>query len=202
MGRISAVKRELGSRSCPLRALGPQLDSGMGWGAPPPRDGQWRWRELQSRSSALPSSPLGNRERPQRTPTTFPNPSGFGKTHPFWEPGADCGLHFASRVSPLAGPPPTVLAVPGSLCSGSLPLTSPAGQPGTRGEPARSEVVAASASELAVPCLYLACRAPRVAACVLRAEIGCHRRWPPPHCDPSPPALVLSVAHWGQISLS
>lgn len=200
MGRISAVKRASGSHSRPLRALGLHLDSGMGWGAPPPRDGQWRWRDLQSRSSALPSSPLSNRERPQRSPATFPNRSGFGEMHPSRsrEPSAACtslpqsvrgqvhhrrcwlSLEACARdccpLSPLQ-------VSPGRVDSPRVPRW-------WRHQPASSQ--------------YLAFRepAPRVAASVLGAEIRCHRRRPPPHCDPNPPALVLSVATGGKISLS
>lgn len=111
----------------------------MELGAPPPRDGHWRWRKLQLRSSPLPSSPLGGPEDPRN----LPKPIRLWEHAPLAEQGTLCGLYFASPVSPLAGPPLTVLAGPGGLRSRLLSPISPAGQPGTRAKSAHSKVVEA-----------------------------------------------------------
>lgn len=204
VGRISAVKRALGSQSCPLLRSGSHLGSGMGWGAPPPRDGHWRWRNLQSRSFPLPSSSLGARERPQRTPATSPNRSCFGKTHPSRsrEPCATC-TSLPQSVPWQAHHRRCWLALEACArdCCPPSPLqVSPGRVPSPR-VPRWWRHQPASSWYLAFPK-----RAPRVASRCLCARSG--DSVPSPLATaplrPQPPALVLSVAYWaggGGISL-
>lgn len=122
----------------------------MGWGIPPPRARHRHWRDLKSRSSPLPSSPLSARERPQRTPATSPLRAGYGKRRP-----SRSRESCAARPLPPQSPcrPATGRAgCPQGLVLRGAARAFPAGQPGTRAEPVRSKVVAARAGGHSVPC--------------------------------------------------
>lgn len=168
VGRISAVKRALGSQSCPLLRSGSPFGQWNGVGRTAAGDGHWRWRNLQSHSSPLPSSPLGAGERPQRTPATSPNRSGFGKTHPSRsrEPCAACTL-LPQSVPWQAHHRRCWLALEACArdCWPPSPLQVSPGRVQTPRIPRWWQHQPASSGFLAFPK-----RAPRVAASVLRAD--------------------------------
>lgn len=62
-------------------------------------DGQWRLRDLKSRSSPLPSSPLSARRRPTPEDScNLPNRDRLWEDAPLAEQGALCGSRFTSSV--------------------------------------------------------------------------------------------------------
>lgn len=124
MGRLTGGKDGAGNQSRPLLRAGSPFGQWNGVGHTSAAGEQWRWRDLKSRSSLLPSSPLSAHERPIPEDSHNLSKSGpaMGRRTPR---GAGSLVRLALRLpSPLAGLPRVVPAVPGA-CSQELCPSSP-----------------------------------------------------------------------------
>lgn len=144
-------KEAFGIQSRTLLRSGSPFGQGNGVGRTSAAGGRWRWRDLKSRSSLLPSSPLPARESPTPEDScNLPTPDQLWEDSPLAERGALCGSCFAFPVPWQARHWRCWLSR--GLRSEALPLDFPVGQPGMRAEPAHSKVVAALVGGHLVPC--------------------------------------------------